>query len=101
MEGRKLIYDFITEYDNDDFLQSGFWGKKYSPPSPPSVERIQKIVNARSSKATQIAQSIAVDVEFVIIDSVAIDNEGCSGHECFYKRKGFRCIICKQSENGN
>lgn len=36
------------------------------------------------------------EADFEVIESTLLtDQETCSGHECFFKRTGVRCIICK------
>ena len=36
------------------------------------------------------------DTDFEVIESTMLtDQHTCSGHECFSKRTGLKCIICK------
>lgn len=105
MEPRKPVFHYVSEFFNDDFIPSGFWEEKYTPPSE---VRKREIVNAKSSAVTQFAQGIAQDVEFVEVLTTPDlrstppwkGGECCSGHECFFKRTGVRCITCKNQNNG-
>jgi hypothetical protein len=41
--------------------------------------------NTFAEKSAEIAQDIAFEV---------VDNRGCSGSACFYKKTGVECIVC-------
>lgn len=37
-----------------------------------------------------------IETNFEVVESTLLtDQETCTGHECFYRRTGVRCIICK------
>ena len=41
------------------------------------------------------------DIDFEEIESTILNDQRCSGHECFFNRTGVRCITCKNQENEN
>jgi len=37
-----------------------------------------------------------IETDFEVVESTLLsDQDTCSGHECFYKRTGVKCITCK------
>lgn len=64
----------------------------YAPPG--------ESISVYDSQFMKVSKSIAQDVDYVNLAessdrSARTDNEGCSGHECFFRRTGVRCSRCK------
>ena len=77
---------FTKELFDEMYLPKGYWEKQYEPS------------RTSSTAVTELALTIAQDVEYVVLDSARTDKEGCSGHECFFRRTGVRCSRCKNKD---